>query len=47
MDAPAGGPGIYEKSAVVEHLDLAAEVGRWSGARTAGQIVQELAGPAS
>ena len=36
-----------KNAAVVEHLDLAAEVRRWSGARTAGQVVHELAEPAS
>jgi catechol-2,3-dioxygenase len=35
--------GIYEQEAMVERLDLAAEVQRWSGIRTAGQIVPELA----
>ena len=33
--------GDYEQAAVVERLDLAAEVKRWSGIRTAGQIVPE------
>ena len=30
--------GDYEHSATVEHLDLAAEVARWTGVRTAGEI---------
>ena len=30
--------GEYEHSATVEHLDLAAEVARWTGVRTAGEI---------
>ena len=30
--------GDYEHSATVEHLDLAAELTRWSGVRTAGEI---------
>ncbi len=33
--------GEYESSASVEHLDLAAEVARWSGVRTAGRILTE------
>ena len=32
--------GAYEHAAPVEHLDLAAEVQRWSGVRTAGRIQQ-------
>ncbi len=36
--------GEYEHAAPVERLDLAAEVARWSGVRTAGQIVAEPAG---
>ncbi|MEU0878188.1 VOC family protein [Lentzea sp. NPDC005914] len=35
--------GSYANAAVVEFLDLPAEVMRWSGVRTAGQIVQETA----
>ena len=31
--------GAYEDSAPVERLDLAAEVARWSGVRTAGEVV--------
>lgn len=31
--------GEYEKAAPVDHLDLAAELRRWSGVRTAGSIV--------
>jgi len=30
--------GIYDNAAPVDHLDLAAEVDRWSGVRTAGVI---------
>ena len=30
--------GPYENTATVEHLDLAGEVRRWSGVRTAGQV---------
>jgi catechol-2,3-dioxygenase len=30
--------GAYATTAPIEHLDLAAEVGRWSGVRTAGEI---------
>lgn len=33
--------GSYERSAVVEHLDLAAEFDAWSGTRTAGDIVHD------
>jgi catechol-2,3-dioxygenase len=44
---PRDGWGIYENAAVVEHLGLAAEVGRWSGTRTAGQVVHESVEPAS
>ena len=36
--------GAYEHTATVDHLDLAAEVARWSGRRTAGQIVQDPVG---
>ena len=36
--------GPYENSAPIDHLDLAAEVDRWSGVRTAGVVVQERAG---
>lgn len=36
--------GEFEHAAPVEHLDLDAEVARWSGVRTAGQIVPEVAG---
>jgi catechol-2,3-dioxygenase len=31
--------GEYENSAPVDHIDIAAEVARWSGVRTAGSIV--------
>ena len=31
--------GAYENAAPVDHLDLAAELGRWTGVRTAGRIV--------
>ena len=33
--------GEYENSAPIEHLDLDADVARWSGARTAGRVVPE------
>ena len=33
--------GEYENSAPVDHLDLAAEVARWSGVRTAGRILTD------
>ena len=38
---PRAGWGRYEHEAPVEALDLQAEVGRWSGVRTAGALVQE------
>jgi catechol-2,3-dioxygenase len=31
--------GPYEHAAPIDHLDLAGEVRRWSGVRTAGQLV--------
>jgi catechol-2,3-dioxygenase len=33
--------GEYEHSAPIEHLDLTAEIARWSGVRTGGRIVAE------
>jgi catechol-2,3-dioxygenase len=36
--------GDHENAAPIEHLDLDAEVRRWSGVRTAGQIVTDAAG---
>ena len=40
--------GEYERSAPIDRLDLAAEVARWSGVRTAGQLTPEpAAGTAS
>ena len=33
--------GDYEHSAPIDHLDLAAEVARWSGLRTAGRIADD------
>jgi catechol-2,3-dioxygenase len=36
--------GEYESAAPVDRLDLQAELTRWSGVRTAGQIVPEAAG---
>lgn len=36
--------GEYEHAASVDRLDLPAELARWSGVRTAGQIVPETAG---
>jgi len=35
--------GEYENSAPIDRLDLASEVARWTGVRTAGQVVQESA----
>src|SRR5688572_2336864 len=37
--------GEYESAAPVDRLDLSAELARWSGVRTAGQVVPEPAGP--
>ena len=31
--------GPYDDAAPIDHLDLAGEVRRWSGVRTAGQVV--------
>ncbi len=36
--------GEYENAAPVDRLDLQAELARWTGVRTAGQIVPETAG---
>jgi catechol-2,3-dioxygenase len=36
--------GQYENAAPVARLDLSAELARWSGVRTAGQLVPETAG---
>ena len=36
--------GRHESSAGVDRLDLAAELARWTGVRTAGQLVPETAG---
>lgn len=36
--------GEYENAAPIDRLDLAAELARWTGVRTAGQIVPESAG---
>ncbi len=36
--------GDYEHSAPIDHLDLAAEVARWTGTQTAGHIAGEPAG---
>ena len=33
--------GEYESAAPVDRLDLSAELARWSGVRTAGQVVPE------
>ncbi len=33
--------GAYEQAAPIEHLDLAAELKRWEGVRTAGRVVSE------
>lgn len=35
--------GVYEHSAPIDHLDLAAEIQRWSGVPTAGHITAEPA----
>jgi catechol-2,3-dioxygenase len=43
---PRGAWGSYEHAAPIDHLDLAAEVARWTGVRTAGQLVQESTLPA-
>jgi catechol-2,3-dioxygenase len=37
--------GVYENAAPVEHLDLDAELRRWSGVRTAGRIVADTEPP--
>jgi catechol-2,3-dioxygenase len=37
--------GEYENAAPIEHLDLDAELRRWSGVRTAGRVVTEPAAP--
>ena len=34
--------GVYNRSAPIDHLDLAGEVERWSGVATAGQGTPEL-----
>jgi catechol-2,3-dioxygenase len=33
--------GVYERQAPIDALDLAAELDRWSGVRTAGQVVND------
>ncbi len=33
--------GPFEDSAPIDHLDLTAEIARWSGVTTAGQLVAE------
>jgi catechol-2,3-dioxygenase len=38
--------GDYEHAAPIDHLDLAGEVDRWSGVRTAGTIVPDAQGSA-
>jgi len=35
--------GAYESSAPIDHLDLAGEVRRWSGVRTAGRLAPDTA----
>jgi catechol-2,3-dioxygenase len=37
--------GEYESSAPIDRLDLAGELARWSGVRTAGQFVPEAVSP--
>jgi hypothetical protein len=39
--------GEFENAAPVERLDLAAELERWSGVRTAGRIVSDTDAAAS
>ncbi len=39
---PRGEWGAYEQAAPVEHLDLAAELERWTGVGTAGRVVAEV-----
>jgi catechol-2,3-dioxygenase len=36
--------GVHEHTAIVEKLDLAAEVNQWSGIRTAGELSHDLTG---
>jgi len=36
--------GRYEHAAPIDHLELATEVARWTGVRTAGQLVVEPVG---
>jgi catechol-2,3-dioxygenase len=36
--------GIYENTAPIDHLDLAGEIRRWSGVRTAGRFTSEPVG---
>jgi catechol-2,3-dioxygenase len=36
--------GVYENAAPIDHLDLAAEIDRWTGVRTAGHLTPEPAG---
>ena len=37
--------GDYENAAPIDHLDLAGEVTKWSGVRTAGRLVPETSSP--
>ena len=37
--------GDYENAAPIDHLDLADEVTKWSGVRTAGRLVPETSSP--
>ena len=39
--------GAYENAAPIDVLDLSAEIERWSGVRTAGEIIAEGAGPSN
>ena len=41
---PRSSWGEYDRAAPVDHLDLAAEVRRWTGVATAGTVVPEPAG---
>ena len=41
---PRSAWGEFEHTAPVDRLDLQGEIARWSGVRTAGQIVPEASG---
>jgi catechol-2,3-dioxygenase len=44
---PRAAWGAFDRTASVEHLDLAGELARWSGVRTAGPAVGAAAGPSA